>query len=420
MNLPYFTKVALLAALFGTPAIITVQAQAHEADESSATKAAKPYVGRVKGDSVRLRTGAGTNHPPIYVCDKDEEVVVVGAKDGWTEVRLPKNAPCWVASEFVTVSADGKSYSVKGDKVNLRGSADTVSFPIGQVLKGAELTACIDGQTGKAIVTEKYVRVIAPAQAHGFVASEFVEKVREIAPEKLPEVAKPADRAVDPNATVEKPGTGPVSDATGDVIPPKPEDKKPEVKRAPTKEELEDERKTFDELKVMLRDELRKPAADVNLTNLRKLFEQYAEFALDEKLGAEAKKYIERIDSTVAMVDAEKKRLADEQAKREAEIERIKKEALTKKEEPQDTGPVVYIAKGTVGATGKLAKTPASHRLFDDAGNVLYDIRWDKGDLSKYMGKYIGITGEVKEYDGWPNKVIVIKRVDVLIQDDDK
>ncbi len=153
---------------------------------------------------------------------------------------------------------------------------------------------------------------------------------------------------------------------------------------------------------------------------LRKLFEQYAEFALDEKLGAEAKKYIERIDSTVAMVDAEKKRLADEQAKREAEIERIKKEALTKKEEPQDTGPVVYIAKGTVGATGKLAKTPASHRLFDDAGNVLYDIRWDKGDLSKYMGKYIGITGEVKEYDGWPNKVIVIKRVDVLIQDDDK
>jgi uncharacterized protein YgiM (DUF1202 family) len=417
----YFARVALLAALVAPPMSVVVLA--HETDEKTLAQASetfKVYVGRVKGDSVRLRTGAGVNHPPIYVFDKAEEMIVVGLKEGWAEVRLPKNAPCWVSSEFVTVSADGKSYTVKGERVNLRGSADTTSFPIGQVKKDAVLTAVIDGQSGKAITTETYVRVIAPAEAHGFVASEFIEKVRDMAPEKLDD-GKKEERKVDPNAVVEKPAPegAPKSDSgNGEVIPPKAEEKKPEVKRAATKEELEDEAKTFAELKNMLRDELKKPAADVNLTNLRKMFEQYSEFALDEKLRGEAKGYIEKIDATVKLIDGEKKRLADEQAKRDAEVARIKKEALEKK--PVEEGPVTWLAEGTVGATGKMAKTPASHRLFGDDDKVLYDLRWDKGDLSEYAGKYVRVSGEIKQYDGWANKVIVIKKIEILIQDDDK
>ncbi len=419
----YFARVALLAALVAPPMSVVVLA--HETDETTLAQASesfKIYVGRVKGDSVRLRTGAGVNHPPIYVFDKAEEMIVVGLKEGWAEVRLPKNAPCWISSEFVTVSADGKSYTVKGERVNLRGSADTTSFPIGQVKKDAVLSAVIDGQTGKAITTETYVRVIAPAEAHGFVAGEFIEKVRDLAPEKLDD-GKKEERKVDPSAVVEKPapegrptpdsGTG-----KGEVIPAKAEEKKPETKAAPTKAELEDEAKTFAELRNMLRDELKKPAAEVNLTNLRKMFEQYAEFALDEKLRSEAKGFIEKIDATVKLIDTEKKRQADEQAKRDAEVERIKKEALEKK--PVEEGPVTWLAEGTVGATGKLAKTPASHRLFGDDDKVLYDLRWDKGDLAKYAGKYVRVSGEIKQYDGWPNKVIVIKKIEILIEDEDK
>lgn len=419
MNLPYFTRVALLAALFAAPASVLIPAQAQEAPAPTQTE--KPWLGRVKGDGVRLRSGAGVNHAPIHVLDKGDELVVVGTKEGWMQVRLPKGAACWVASELVVAAADGKSYTVKGDRVNLRGSPDTNSFPIGQVGKGKQLAACMDGQTGQAVVSEKYVRVIPPEEATAYVSGEFIEKVRDIAPEKLvnPQPA-PEERKVDPNATVEKPSEGPKSDAVADGHAPKAEEKPAPAKRQPTKEELDDERKTFDELRIMLRDELRKPAAEVNLTNLRKMFEQYAEFALDEKLQAEAKALIEKIDATVKLLEAEKKRLADEQAKRAAELERIKKEALEKKEPKEDLGPANYIAKGTVGSTGNLAKTPASHRMFDENGKVLYDLRWDKGDLAKYWGKFVGVTGEIKEYEGWPYKVIVIKRIDVLIEDDDK
>jgi hypothetical protein len=430
-EMTYFARVALLAALVAPPMSVVVLA--HEADEKALAQAAdfKPYAGKVKGESVRLRTGAGTNHPPIYVFEKDEEVVVVGVKDNWAEVRLPKNAPCWIAAEFVTIAADGKSYTVKGERVNLRGSADTTSFPIGQVRKGATLAAVIDGQSGKAMATETYVRVIAPAEAHGFVAADFVEKVRDIAPEKLPaetkapapdaEPAKKEERKVDPKAVVEKPGSGETAKPDvqgGSVVPPKETEKQPEAKRAPTKEELADEAATFAELRNLLRDELKKPAAQVKLASLRKMFEQYAEFALDEKLRAEAKTIIGKIDAADKLIEAEKKRLAEEQAKRDAEVERIKKEALEKK--PVEEGPVTWLAEGTVGATGKLAKTPASHRLFGDDDKVLYDLRWDKGDLSQYAGKYVRVSGEIKQYDGWPNKVVVITKIEILIEDEDK
>ena len=93
----YFARVALLAALVAPPMSVVVLA--HETDETALAQAEnfKPYVGRVKGDSVRLRTGAGVNHPPIYVFEKAEEMIVVGLKEGWAEVRLPKNAPCWIS-----------------------------------------------------------------------------------------------------------------------------------------------------------------------------------------------------------------------------------------------------------------------------------------------------------------------------------
>jgi len=75
---------------------------------------------------------------------------------------------------------------------------------------------------------------------------------------------------------------------------------------------------------------------------------------------------------------------------------------------------------GTVGSTGKTAKTPASHRLVDENGKVLFDLRWDKGDLSKLSGSKVGIVGTIKSYEGWPHKVIVIERIDVLDDSEEK
>jgi hypothetical protein len=353
-----------------------------------------PYVAKVTGESVRVRSGASLAHPPVCVLNDGAEVTVVGEKEGWAMVRLPADAPCWVSADFVKASADGKSWTVTGDKVNLRVSPDTKYFPVGQADKDMVLTAVVDGQTGTAAVKDGYVQVVPPACAEGAIAIEFVTKLKNVAPEKEAEKPAPQDA-------------------------PKAEPK-PEVKREPTKEEIDDERKTFKELAKMLDDEIKKPAAEINLTGMRKMFEQFQEFALEKQTSEEAARYIEKIDRVVKVIDEEKARIAKEEAARQAEIDRIAKEAEQKPEKEEPKGPVEYLVTGTVGSTGKTAKTPASHRLFDADGNVLYDLRWDKGDLSKLMGSNVGITGTVKEYEGWPNKVIVIERIDVLEETEDK
>lgn len=372
-----------------------------------------PYIAKVSGESVRLRSGASLAHPPVCVMNDGDELTVVGVKDGWATVQLPASAPCWISADFVKAGTDGKDWVVSGDKVNLRVSPDTKFFPVGQAEKGQLLTAVMNGETGKPMAENGYVRVVPPANVHGAISLELIAKVKDVEAGKTAEIVKETSK--------ETPKEAPPADPEGSLIP-KADDKPAEQpKRQPTKEELEDERKTFRELEKLLDDELKKPAAEVKLTEIRKMFEQFVEFALDKEIGEKAALYIEKIDLTVKLIDAEVKRLAEEEARRKAEIERIHKEATEKpKEAEQPKGPVEYLVTGTVGSTGKTARTPASHRLFDENGKVLYDLRWDKGDLSKLSGSKVGVVGTVKSYEGWPHKVIVIERIDVLEDSEEK
>jgi uncharacterized protein YgiM (DUF1202 family) len=373
----------------------------------------QPYVAKVTGDSVRLRSGASMAHPPVAVMNEGDELTVISEREGWVTVRLPAAAPCWISADFVKASGDGNGYTVTGNKVNLRVSPDTSYFPVGQAEKDQALTAALDDD-GKPVTENGYVKVIPPHNAHGAIASEFIEKVRNLAPEKTgpvkPQPAKEGESII-PKADSEPEA---VKETAKETV-------KKEATRKPTKEELEDERKTFKELEAMLDDEIRKPAAEVNLTEIRKMFEQFTEFALDETISEKAALYIEKIDLTVKLIEAEKARLDKEAAKLKADAGRIAKEATERpKEVEAPKGPVEYLVIGTVGSHGKTAKTPASHRLFDADGNVLYDLRWDKGDLSKLMGSHVGIVGKVRSYDGWPHKVVIIERIDVVEAEESK
>ncbi|MCA8911478.1 MAG: SH3 domain-containing protein [Planctomycetes bacterium] len=368
------------------------------------------YTASVTGDSVRVRSGAGIAYPPVSVMSEGDELTVVGEKEGWAIVQLPKDAPCWISADFVKPGDDGKTWVVTGDNVNLRVSADTKFFPVGQAAKDQVLTAATS-EEGKNVSENGYVKVVPPANAHGAISSEFLKKIKNVAPEKAETIeTAPADEPKKAEEAGEETGDRADDNGGKETV----ETPKDEPKRKPTAAELEDERKTFTELEKLLNDELKKPAKDVNLTDIRKMFEQFKEFSLDKDIGEKAGLYIEKIDLTVKLIETENARLDKEEADRKAKADAIAKKALEEPKEEQPKGPVEYTVTGTIGSTGKTAKTPASHRLFDKDGNVLYDLRWDKGDLGKLMGSKVGIVGKVKKYDGWPHKVIVIERVDVL------
>ncbi|MDC1142521.1 hypothetical protein OAU50_05480 [Planctomycetota bacterium] len=376
------------------------------------------YTADVSGDSVRIRTGAGLAHPPIHVLAKGDKLVVTNIKEDWAIVQLPVNAPCWISAKFVVMSDDGKTYTVTGDRVNMRAAANTNYFPIGQAEKDQVLKACVDGRTGQGIKEEGFLRVIPPSNASGAVAKKFLTKVKDVDVAKI-EKATPAKTVAEDTAEA--------TETTTDEA--KPVDESPVVKaetpdkpkRTPTPAELDDERKTFEELESLLRDELKKEAADVRLSAIRRMFEQFTEFALSDEVQKSAKGYIAKIDATEKLIEAEKKRLAEAEEARQKRLAELAKEAEDAgNEDAQPKGPVDYLVEGKLGSTGKLTKTPASHRLFDDEGEVLYDLRWDKGDLSKLVGARVGIVGTIKSYKGWPYKVVIVTRVDVLSDEEEK
>jgi SH3-like domain-containing protein len=362
-----------------------------------------PWVAEVTGDSVRLRSGPSMAHPPIHVLAQGDKLTVVAEQETWAVVRLPSAAPCWIALDFV--QASGKTWVVTGNKVNLRVTADTKYFAVGQAETKDVLTA-VCGEDGNPIVDNGFAKVIPPAQATGAVSVEFLKKTADTvqAPAKAEVEAPAATKEAAPEA------------------PAKPLIKKDDLKREPTAKELEDEKKTFVELEKLLDDELKKPADKINLTGIRKMFEQFVDLALSADIRDKATGFVKKIDATVNLIEAEKTRLDKEAAERSAEVERIRKEAekIGKAPVEEPKGPVEYIAIGTVGSHGKTAKTPASHRMFDENGNIVIDLRMDKGDLSKYMGSRVGVVGEIKEYAGWPQKVIVITRIDVIDTGEEK
>ncbi len=144
-----------------------------------------PYTAKVNSDSVRLRSGPSLAHPPVVVTEEGDQLIVTGEENGWAIVRLPGDAPCWIAAKFTSLGEDGKSYTVTGDNVNLRVSPDTSYFPVGQASKGQTLTAVVDEETDEPATDGDYVKVVPPSNAHGAIAAKFVDKVADLDPDEL-------------------------------------------------------------------------------------------------------------------------------------------------------------------------------------------------------------------------------------------
>ncbi|NUQ36167.1 MAG: hypothetical protein HUU29_14630 [Planctomycetaceae bacterium] len=334
-----------------------------------------PHVGQVSGDSVRLRGGPSTQHSTLEVLKKGDKLVVVSEKDGWFEVRLPQSCPCWIAEQLLKDNGDGTA-SVTGDNVNLRASADTKQYPIGQVNRGT--VSLVRGDDGNTVKQGGYVRIVPPEQARAWISKEFIAATDE------------------PVETV----TPPVTTASGDA-----------KSAAGTPN---DERAAFQELDKIFLEELAKPTEKRDLTKAAELYQQYASFAKNEEIRKKAQHRIDllkRTDAKIREVIEAAETKAKEAQKADAERQAQIADVLNK---DANAEPIAYLAVGIVKSHGRDAKTPASHMIVDDTGDVLYYVRWEKGNLDLVLDKRVGFTGETKNYEDWDKPVIVIDRCEEI------
>ena len=383
--------VAAFAALCGTAAAV-VSAQDAKTQEAKVTF---PYSGEVSGSSVRLRGGPSTQYSTIQVMHQGDKLEVVGSSSGWLEVYLPKTTACWISSKFIKLG-EGDKASVTGKKINIRVSPDTKHYPVGQVSE-SEITV-VQGEDGKAVTKNGYTKISPPSEARGWISADFI---KEVSIEVKEQPTKEGDSGSE--EPVKTTGPDPVVD------------KKPDGDQESEVDDAEGD--AFKELDKLFLDELAKSSEERDLTKIAQLYSQYAEFATDVEVREKAKRRVELLkktdDKIRKMLEKAKKEAKDaESDAAKAEAERKKKmEALNNEGKDEN---VTYIAIGKVAIHGKEAKTPASHALVDDSGDVIYYVRWEAGDLKPMLDKYVGLTGKTKEYEGWDKPVIIIERCDEI------
>ncbi|MCA8939720.1 MAG: SH3 domain-containing protein [Planctomycetes bacterium] len=353
---------------------------------TAGTEASKsyPYTGAVSGDSVRLRTGPSTGHAIAGVVTKADELIVLEEKDGWLKIRMPASEQCWISKQFVTLEGDQAKVTAKN--VNLRIRPNTNNVPVGQVS-----TSTLTAVTEKGSVVEKdgYVRVVPPAEATLWIASQFVS---------FKAAASTASKNDTPIAA------------------------KSEPKRALTEEEkaakeLEEEREVFKQLELEVAARLERKG-DKELAEMRVLMEQFSETTTQDTIRESAKTWVKKIDALdKALADAAKTEAARKAAAERAEKIRAERDAERKKvldevrallKKPEAKAADTWLAKGFVADHNRKATIPASHQLVDANGNVLYYIRWDGGDLKGLWDKHVAISGTIKTYAGWEKPVIII------------
>jgi len=166
------TSILCLAILCAvcTPAVL---GQTGDAVEQSSR-----FTGRITGNDVHIRSGAGTN---FYRCGKlsqGDTVAVVAQENGWSKIVPPPGSFSWIAMRYVALKMDDPEIAVvTGNNVAVYAGSDFVE-PMHSTSKQTTLPR---GTKVNLFDEQKdgYFKIVPTAGCHLWVSSLYIERVKE-------------------------------------------------------------------------------------------------------------------------------------------------------------------------------------------------------------------------------------------------
>jgi len=120
-----------------------------------------PLWGRVSGDMVNVRSGAGTPFPIVTTLRGGDYVRIMARQGGWMEIQWPEQASAWIAQDFV--KPDG---TITGNNVRVRAAGNLNAAVLAELDRGSRVEVL--GTSGN------WYRVKAPASARAFIFGKYV------------------------------------------------------------------------------------------------------------------------------------------------------------------------------------------------------------------------------------------------------
>jgi len=346
-----------------TPVAVPSQAEAIQ-------RAGLPYVAEITGNDVYIRSGAGDN---FYRCGKlfrGDEVSVVKTQQGWSCIEPPPGCFSWIAMQYVSINLANPTMGiVTGDNVGVYAGSDYVE-PMYSTSKQVTLNR---GDNVKLLGEERddYYKIAPPDGAHLWVSSQYVESQ-----------AGPA-------------GDAPVRTESTDGQPQGPSGTGPGVQVEP------DLLATYYALSKLVKAEHGKPVAEQDYTEIKKKLQELAENEAGGKPARYADftlKQVKRFElactvaKEIAMQSKELTKVSDQideaRAARLAQIENLGKFAV-----------IGTLQSSSIYTTEQKKR----YRILDDSKKTICYIEPASTatgtDLSKLMGKKVGVVGRIKPHE---------------------
>jgi uncharacterized protein YgiM (DUF1202 family) len=396
-----FALAAAVSLAFAGPLAAPLRAQDVPPEVENAKHSAE---GRIIGDGVYVRSGAGDNYYPTMKVNSGTPVTVVGVKFDWLKITPPDGSFCYVAKAFVDRGA-GDTGKVNRDGINVR-AGSTVN-----AMKTTVQATLSSGQEVKILgEQDEYYKIAPPADAFVYVKKDFVDFVRAI---PTPAPAKPED-PIAQDKPLTAPGDGappavpPVDGGTEAPNPPIAEGNRPPGE-VPTTQTLDKQvavakpstqpstvELQFDKLEA---DFLAASAKPIEQQPVTELLGGYQKLATDTQLPESMRRIADfRTQTLKARAEAREQFAVVQKQQEEAKKKQIalKSEQEEIAQQIKKTDVLVYTAVGVLRPSSIQRGAEVMYRLTDPQnGRTVCYIRSTDAKYATLIGQFIGVKGDL-------------------------
>jgi SH3-like domain-containing protein len=399
----FSSRTALLAAALSMPSLV-VHAAPPTADpvenQVEVETAKNSFPGIVNSNAVYIRCGPAESYYPTLKLDKGARVTVVGMKLDWLKIVPPDGSFCYISKAFVDRNGDGSAGKVNKDAVNVRAGSALNSLkvvPLCQLSVGMDVK--ILGEQ------DEYYKISPPeGKAFVYVNKQFVIPDPEAKPEPIGAKAEGGVAKANTPKTTDAPPVRP----TGTDVKPEVTDANPpktvagnsttQPAELATTKPADDQalvEALFDKAEAEFSAANGKPLEQQPIAELLK---QYETLAASDKLP----NTLHRISETRLATLKLRSQAATELASAKAMQEQLHKKQVALQAERQELedqlakGVAVFTAVGELQSSSLQLGNKTLYRLTDPAnGRTVCYLRTDEGKFLNFMGKFIGVKGEL-------------------------
>jgi len=356
-----------------------------------------PYTGLIKADRVTIRTGmlAGGNNG-VTRLSTGAEVIVVGKSGEWLKIKPPPGCFSIIPRYAVAKDADGLAGTVtelRPQPVFAGSNINSPPWPYQTRLSKGYRVQIVGEMTDEG---RPFYKIAPPEGVYMYVLGQYVARKAGVST---------GDPGLDPGRrTSEQP-------VVKDPMHPSDTGARPPVKPA-IDPQMEAAIRALRETEAVLKSELAKPPAQQDLDGLRRRY-QILKNDHGARLG-------DRIDAGIKAIDIVAGRRQQIQ-ELEGRFKAVPLDGAGQIPDPVLTVKPGYTATGILSSSQVYEGSEAAYRKYavhdrNDPLRIITYVQDPSGsiDLSRHIGKYVGIMGDVRQQAGSALTVVMVRSVTEL------